>query len=149
MRLLTTASFMAALCVSSAQAQLNIKVNTNDPLTGLPPEQWIILMTTEVNARPIIGKEAVYMLNATGIEMVVNCGKWTLVGNSPYIKGNPASLPPFSVTYVDTEGFDGYCKDGVKGLSTTGSVYNGRLNSADGSFTNSTFIIFSEHSRVQ
>lgn len=135
---------VTALCfvTTDAHAQLNIKVNTNDPLTGLPPDQWIILMTTEVNAKPIIGKEEVYMLNATGSELVVNCGKWQLVGSAPYIKGNPTSLPPFSATHVPTVGFDGYCKDGVKAISSTGRTYTGQLNSLDGSFTNSTFIIF-------
>lgn len=142
--LTATAMLVAA---SAAHAQLNIKVNTNDPLTGLPPDQWIVLMTTEVNAKPIIGKEEVFMLNATGTELVVNCGKWSLVGNQPYIKGNPSSLPPFSVTHVPTTDFDGYCKEGVKAMSPTGAAYIGRLNSADGSFTNSTFVTFSAASR--
>ena len=143
-----TLTALALLAAAPASAELAIHVNNNDPLTGLPPDQWIVMMTTEVNARPLIGKEDVYMLNATGTELVVNCGKWTLVGNKPYIEGNPNVLPPFSATYVATNGFDGYCKDGVKGLSPTGAVYTGALNAADGSFTNSTFIVFSPTSRA-
>jgi hypothetical protein len=145
---LTLAAIALTIAIPAA-AELHIQVNTTDPLTGLPPDQWIVLMTTEVNARPLIGKEEVFMLNATGTDLVANCGKWSLVGSHPYIDGNPTVLPPFSVTHVPTKGFDGYCKDGVKGLSPTGAAYNGRLNAADGSFTNSTFVIFSAATRIQ
>lgn len=130
------------LCgIGSASAQLNIKTSANDPLTGLPVDQWTYLITHAVNGAAVVGKPEVFMVNPTNESLTVNCGKWILVGGKPYIDGNPAVLPPWTVTIVGTQGFDGYCKDGVDALSSSGLSYHGALISPDGTFSNTTFIV--------
>lgn len=130
--------------VHNANAQLKMNpTSANEPLTGLSPEQWVYLAEHLVNGKPVIGKPLVYMVNASGEELAsVVCDRWVLVGNKPYIEGNPASLPAWQVTLVGTEGFDGYCKDGVTAQTATGNIYKGTLNSPDHTFGNATFIIF-------
>jgi hypothetical protein len=143
-------SYLAAvlLCTpivlsSSAHAQLKLTVNQNEPITGLDSATWAEMMTRFVNAKPLIGKDNVYIVNATPYEVPqLTCGRWTLVGNKPYITDNPTTLPAWSVTEISTKGFDGYCKEGVFGQSAMGTTLRGALSAADGSFTNSTFIIF-------
>ena len=102
-------------------------------------------MENGVNAKPLIGKEAVYMVNATGGALVVKCDKWTLVGNQPYIKTNPADLPAWTVTFVPMDGFDGYCAKGFKALAATGATYTGSLNA--GTVSDTTFVVFSPANR--
>jgi hypothetical protein len=136
-----------SIAAAPAFAQLNITVNTKEPVTGLEADVWAGMVRKFVNAAPIIGKPDVYIINATQEYIVaVNCGKWELVGNKPYIDDNPKSLPPWSVTYVGAKGFDGYCGTGTNalvGMSAAGDNYNGVLNASDKSFTNSTFVTFS------
>ena len=133
-----------ALGAGAAHAQLHTNSNTADPLTGLPVDQWTYLMTHAVNGAAVVGKPEVFMVNPTGESLTVNCGKWVLVGGKPYIEGNPTVLPPWSVTVVGTQGFDGYCKDGVNALSSSGLAYHGALVSPDGTFSNATFIVLSK-----
>ncbi len=86
------------------------------------------------------------MINATGqtISSVVCDGKWQLVGPSVHsdVKGNPAVLPAWRVTLVSTYKFDGYCKNGLVAQTNDGTVYQGALVSADGTFSAATFITF-------
>jgi hypothetical protein len=108
-------------------------------------------MTHFVNANPLLGKDAVYVLNATGEQLpLVTCGSYQLVGPKPYITNNrttaaPAFLPPWTATLVPTETFNTYCKSGVNAQGAVAS-YHGRLNAADHSFANTTFIIFAKPS---
>jgi hypothetical protein len=136
-----------AIPVSSADAQLNIEISTVDPLTKLPPDKWVYLMTHAINAAPLIGKEAVYAVNATGETLqAVTCRGYYLVGPKPYITNNkttaaPPSLPPWTVTLVPADGFNSYCTAGVEAQGAASS-YHGTLNSADRTFDSSTFVIF-------
>lgn len=139
----------AGLLVSAAAVAqgLDLDISTVDPLTKLPAEKWVQLVVRVVNPSPIVGKDSVYMVNATGEDLTsVTCRKYTLVGSNPYVTGEattnaPAILPKWSVTLVPTKGFDTYCKSGVE---ATGAVatYHGNLNSADKSFTSATFVVF-------
>lgn len=131
----------------AANAQLNISVNTKEPMTGLDSDKWAYLERNSIDATTLIGTPRVYIVNATPDDLTVNCDKWVLVGNKPYIKDNPHTLHPWKVTEISAEGFDGYCKTGVVGLSSGGEAYKGKLNAADGTFTNSTFITFSLSSK--
>lgn len=143
------ATLAASLLLGSppARAQLDIAVSTVDPLTKLPPEKWIYLATHIVNASPIVGKDSVYAVNATGETLAaVTCRGYFLAGPSPYITNNkttaaPASLPAWSVTLIPSESFDAYCKAGVDAQGT-GAVYHGVLNSADHTFGAATFVVF-------
>ena len=130
-----------------AHAQLNIDTSVLEPMTKLPPEKWVFMMTKFVNATNVIGKDAVYMVNATGEDIAtVTCGDYQLVGPKPYITNNknlsaPVSLPKWTVTVVPSETFNTYCKNGVDGTSNAGR-YHGTLNAADHTFVNSTFVVF-------
>lgn len=144
MRSLLFAS-VAATCVTFAgvaNAQLNIAVDTKNPMTGLDSDKWGYLMRNSIDATTVIGTPRIYIINATPDDITVNCDKWVLVGNKPYIKDNPHILHAWKVTEISADGFDGYCKTGVVGLSSGGEAYKGKLNAADGTFTNSTFITF-------
>ena len=141
--LFTCVAVATIALTGAANAQLNITVNTKEPLTGLDSDKWAYLMRNSVDATTVIGTPRVYIVNATPDDLTVNCDKWVLVGNKPYIKENPHALHPWKVTEISAEGFDGYCKNGVVGLSSGGDAYKGKLNAADGTFTNSTFITFS------
>ncbi len=45
-----------------------------DPLTKLPADQWVTLAKHLVNGNSVIGKSWVFMVNATGEELIaVNC----------------------------------------------------------------------------
>lgn len=131
----------------AALAQLNIEVSNVDPLTKLTPEKWAQLATRIVNPATVVGKDAVFMVNATGEPLhAVMCGKYQLVGSSPYVTKDetlsaPAELPAWEVTAVPTKGFNTYCKTGVDAVGRTGT-YHGTLNGADHSFQNSTFVVF-------
>ena len=135
----------AAFASGSAQAQLNLQINTNDPLTGLTADKWVALATRIVNPAPLIGKDSVYVVNATGeVLLAVTCKGYQLVGSKPYITKNettaaPGSLPPWTVTLVPTEGFNAYCPAGVDAQGNIAS-YHGTVNA--GNFQNSTFVIF-------
>ena len=143
MKKLLSAAALLALTASVAYAQLDLHVDNREPMTKLDGPTWTTMIKRFVNAKPIIGVDAVYMVNPTAdVIGAVNCGKWQLVGSKPYITGNPTELPPWSVTYVGTHGFDGYCKNGVDGTTTGGDVRHGLLNAADGTFSGSTFIVF-------
>ena len=113
--LLAAAAVLAI--TTQANAQLNIQQHNTDPLTGLPPAQWITLATHLVNGGAVIGRSEVYLINATGQDIsAVTCdGKWQLVGTKVYksVQGNPSVLPAWKVTLIHTEDFDGYCKSGV------------------------------------
>ncbi len=151
MRKILLASSLLWLMAGSGPAPaqgLNITVDTREPVTHLEPEQWAGLMRRFVNAGPLVGTPLVDVINASGDTIVaITCDRWQLVGNQPYIKTNPHSLPPWSVTEISADGFDGYCKGGVSGMSSAGDVYKGLLNAPDGTFSNSTFITFSPRSR--
>jgi hypothetical protein len=127
---------------SPAQAQLDISVSANDPLTKLPPDKWVYVMTHEINGSVLIGKPLVYVLNPNPESLTVMCGKWQLVGPMPdkAVKGNPHELPAWKMTMISTDQFDGYCKDGVVGMSSSGERFVGKLTSMDETFSNATFI---------
>jgi len=91
-----------------------------------------------------MGRGRVTILNGTGQELtaVVCDGKWQLVGPQPYNKDAPAKLKAWRATLVPTKGFDGYCKRSITAQSDDGVTYEAKLVSADGSFTNATFLTF-------
>ena len=132
---------IAALACAGAQAQsLNLTVDNREPVTHLDSATWGGMMRRFIDARGLIGKPEVYVVNATPNEMWLKCDKWTLVGNQPYIKTNPTSLRPWTVTLISAEGFDGYCKNGVTGLSSNGEIFQGILSAGNGNFSESTFV---------
>ena len=144
----------AGLLIQPVQAQqIDVEINTSDPTTKLPAEKWIQLVAKIIDAAPILGKDSVYMMNATGEDLMsVTCRGYFLVGTKPYITDNettnaPVSLPKWKVTLVPTKSFNKYCKDGVDASGTIAS-YHGTLNSPDKSFANSTFVIFMKASSV-
>ena len=147
--ILSLAGFMAAtaLPVSSAHAQLTLDISTADPLTKLPADKWVYLATHLVNANPIVGKDSVYMVNATGEDLTsVTCHGYFLVGPKPYITSNdttnvPAMLPKWTVSLVPSKSFNDYCKAGVDANGTVAN-YHGTLNAADHTFSSSTFVVF-------
>ena len=130
-----------------AHAQLNLSVSTKEPVTGLGSDTWASLAKGVVDATGLIGKDEVFLVNATPYDLVVNCDKWVLVGANPYITDNPHSLRPWKVTEIETKGFDGYCKNGLFAMAGNGDTYKGTLNAADGTFSNSTFITFSARTK--
>jgi hypothetical protein len=115
-----------------------------DPLTGLKPDDWAKLAINVINGKAVIGKPFIYMINATGKELIaVTCdGKWQLVGPKPYIKDAPGNLPAWKVTIAPTDGFDGYCKTAIIAQDDSGTLYKATLVSVDGSFTNASSITF-------
>lgn len=146
--LLTALALASLLAAVPVQAQgIDIDISTVDPLTKLPAEKWVQLAVRLINPAPIVGKDAVYMANATGEDLnSVTCRGYFLVGAKPYITSNitsnaPASLPKWSVTLVPTESFDTYCKSGVEAVGAV-AHYRGTLNASDKSFTGSTFVVF-------
>ena len=128
------------------QAQLKLSTpSINDPITGLPPDQWEQMISHILDSGAIVGEPGVLMISSISEPLTVSCGKWNLVGQNLYksIVGNPPMLRPFSVTYVKTQEFDGYCKEGVIGHTPMGRTVIGKLTSSDGSFTNASIILFS------
>jgi hypothetical protein len=136
-----------ALLPAPAKAQLNIEISTVDPLTKLPTDKWVYLMTHAIYAANLIGENSVFVVNATGEDLIaVTCRGYTLVGSKPYVTNDktvaaPASVPKWTVAIMPTKGFDTYCEKGVDGASNSGT-YHAVLNAADKSFGNSTFVIF-------
>ena len=146
-RLLVLASLAAIGIAAPALSQgldLSTVSSAVDPLTKLPPDQWVKLATNLINGKAVVGRPEVFMVNATGQELsAITCdGKWQLVGPKPYIAGAPGLLPAWKVTVVPTEGFDNYCKSSIIGQSDAGVLYKATLVSVDGTFTNATFITF-------
>jgi hypothetical protein len=151
--LLATAAIAFGVGVAHAQGlSLSIPATNIDPLTKLPAAQWIYMMTHEVNASNNVGKDSVFMLNATGETLSqVTCRGYVLVGPKPYISSNdtisaPVSLPAWTATAVPTEGFNKYCKDGVDAQGIINS-YHGNLSAADHTFENSEWVIFKDPSQ--
>lgn len=140
------AGFTAA---SPARAQLALDISTVDPLTKLTADKWVQLATRLINPANVVGKDLVFMINATGEPLnAVTCGGYQLVGAAPYITKNgtiaaPATLPAWEVTAVPTEGFNTYCRKGVEATGRV-STYHGNLNAAYKSFSNSTFVVFAQ-----
>lgn len=147
--LLLAACAAAALLgpASPARAQqIQLEADDFDPVTKLKAEQWIRVMTRTINGPSVTGRPEVFMLNATGEPLTVKCDRWVLVGPpnavASDVKGNPSALPPWKITIVHTEKFDGYCKDGLTGLSESGRVYKAAVVSPDNTFTNATVVTF-------
>jgi hypothetical protein len=129
--------------VTNANAQkIQMNIDTNDRVTGLDPDSWATVAKKIIDAKSIVGTPMVYMVNASHEDLTVSCDKWQLVGDKPYIKGNPNVLRAFTVSLIFAEGFDGYCKSGVVGQTANGELYNGVMNAPDRSFSASTFITF-------
>ena len=144
----TIGTTLAALLLSGAAyadgLNLTAVKSAADPLTGLGPDQWRTLAVNIINGRAVIGKPFIYMINASGKDLIaVTCdGKWQLVGPKPFNKDAPNTLPQWKVTLVPTTGFDGYCKNGIVGQSDDGSLYPATLVSVDGTFINASSITF-------
>jgi len=127
---------------TSAFAQLDITTDNRDPLTKLSADKWVYVMTHEINGTVLLGKPEVYMLNPNSESLTISCDKWQLVGPTPYksVSNNPHEIPAWKMTQISTDGFDGYCKNGVVGMSSSGARFVGSLVSVDGTFSNATFI---------
>lgn len=119
-------------------------VSNEDPITKLKPVDWVRLMTAEIDTRTVIGKPEIYVVNATGRELIsLTCdGKWQLVGPQPYktVAKNPPSLKAWRVTLISTEGFDGYCTRSLTAQSDNGETYPTKLVSPDNTFKNATVV---------
>jgi hypothetical protein len=141
---LATVITTLAICNPAPAQTLNLDISPNDPVTGLPPAKWLLLVGKMIHAEALVGLPQVLFINATPEAMTVTCSKWQIVGTQPYksVAGNPAELKPFSITPVRTNEFDGYCKEGVVGHTQSGDTIRGRLNDADGSFSNATVVVF-------
>jgi hypothetical protein len=126
-----------------AHAQVKPNVSKNDPNTGLNSQDWLNMVGNIVNGTALVGIDGVLFVNALPVPVTVTCDKWTLVGPNPYNKKNPSALAPFSVTFVQTQGFNGYCKAGVVGHAGVRTL-TAKLDAADGSFTDSTIITFGD-----
>lgn len=139
------AAFIGASAMPAAHAQVNATVNTKDPATGLGVVEWEQMVSNMINADALIGDQGVLIISSMPVPVTVTCGKWTLVGPNPYksVKGNPAEVKPFSVTYIKTREFDGYCKQGVVAHTKLGKTVIGKLTSNDGTFKNATVVLFS------
>ncbi|HKM65251.1 MAG TPA: hypothetical protein VJY39_22455 [Acidisphaera sp.] len=135
----------ALAAAPAADAQLRLNIQTTDPVTGLEPAQWEQLVDHMVNAEALVGDPGVLIISSMPVPLTITCDKWELVGHNLYssVRGNPAEIKPFSITYIKTKDFDGYCKQGVVGHTSLGKTITGRLTSSDGSFTNATTILFS------
>jgi hypothetical protein len=143
-RLLTAAVLLAAATIAQAQPIKPI-IAVVDPVTGLGPSEWEALVGRIVNAESIVGEPGVIIISSVPVPLTVTCDRWEIVGRNVYksVTGNPQEIRPFTVTYVKTRDFDGYCKQGVLGRTSLGRVYPGRITSSDGTFTNATVILFS------
>ena len=128
-----------------ALAQLNIETSTKDKLTGLDSAAWETMISRIVNGSALVGIDAVLAVNSTPEELTVTCDDWTLVGDSVYksVRGNPHALKPYSVTFVKTNDFNGYCKGGLVAHTGLGGNYTAILNASDHSLRNSTVVTFS------
>ena len=149
MRKIILAAAVLSVLTAPASAQLKLNVNANDPVTGLAPADWEQLVGHILNTQALVGDPGVLMVSSLPVSVTVTCDKWEIVGPNVYksVQGNPAELKPFSVTYVKTKDFDGYCKQGVIGHYGIGKTIVGKLTSSDGSFTEATTILFSGDDR--
>jgi hypothetical protein len=111
----------------------------------LAPAEWEQLVGNMLNTQALVGDPGVLVVSSLPVPVTVTCDKWQLVGPDVYksVHGNPAELKPFSITYIKTKEFDGYCAQGVIGHYGVGKTIVGKLTSNDGSFTNATTILFS------
>ena len=135
----------AMVLASPANAQqVKPNISKHDPNTGLSSQDWLSMIGNILNGSALVGIDGVLMVNPLPTPVTVTCDKWTLVGPNPYIKANPSVLAPFSVTFVQTKGFDGYCKAGVVGRSGVRTL-TAKLDGANGSFTESTIITFGDN----
>lgn len=125
--------------ISLAQTKPN--VSKVDPNTGLNSVEWLNMIGNIVDGSALVGIQGVLMINPLPGIITVTCDKWTLVGQNPYIKGNPTALRPYSITFVQTKGFDGYCKNGVVGHSGVRTL-TAKLDAANGSFSDATIVTF-------
>ncbi len=128
-----------------AHAQLKLNMSANDPVTGLAPAEWEQLVSHMVNADALVGDPGVLVISSVPTPLTVTCDKWEIVGHNVYksVKGNPEEIKPFSITFIKTNDFDGYCKQGVVGHTPLGKTIIGKLNNGNGSFTDATVILFS------
>jgi hypothetical protein len=149
MRKIILAAAVLAALTAPASAQLKLNVNANDPVTGLGAADWEQLVGHILNAQSLVGDPGVLVVSSLPVPVTVTCDKWELVGPNVYksVQGNPPELKPFSVTYIKTKDFDGYCKQGVIGHYGIGKTIVGKLTSSDGSFTEATTILFSGDDR--
>ena len=145
MKKLLMASVFAMLVTGAAQAQLALHTSTNDPLTGLPPAEWEQMVSHILDASGVRHEPGVIVVSSLSEPITVTCDKWQLVGPDVYksVRGNPTEIKPFSITYMKTQEFDGYCKAGVVAHGTMGKTMTGHLDAANGSFSDSTVVLFS------
>ena len=130
------------IAAGAASAQLNINVPTREPKTNLVSAEWARMEKGFIDARTIIGKPEIFVVNATFDEITVSCSKWDLVGpNLRYNKTNPSSIRPFTVVLIETKDFDNTCKE-IIAHTLSGDTFTGVLSSSDGTFTNATFVTF-------
>jgi hypothetical protein len=138
----------AVACMQPVSAEgITLTKHTNDPVTNLPPDQWLAMISQYLQPEAIVGKPEVVAINATSEFLTVTCDKWTIVGPKveKHVTGNPRELKPFSITLINTESFDGYCTMGVIGHPTIGASITGELNDSAGNFTNATVVTFIRH----
>ncbi|CAM6053356.1 unnamed protein product [Sphagnum tenellum] len=146
MRKLTLCALAFAALVTPAFAQIKLNTNTNDPATNATPSEWENLIGNIINADALVGEDGVLVVSSLSVPItLVTCDRWTLVGTDVYktVRGNPATLKPFSVTYIKTKDFADECKDGVVGHYGLNKTIVGKLDSTDGTFKNSKVIVFS------
>jgi len=144
-RLRVFAFLLTGALAGPAAAELHIhKADTTDPVTGLGPAEWEAVVGGILHPEALVGDPGVMVVSSVSVPLTVTCDRWTLVGPSVYssVKGNPTELKPFSVTYIKTRDFDGYCRTGLVGHSGIGRNYTGHLSVPD-SFTDSTTVLFS------
>jgi hypothetical protein len=112
-----------AICTAPALAQLHLNTTANDPVTGLSPADWEQMIGHELNGEALKGDPGVLVVSSMPVPITITCDKWELVGTNVYssVKGNPTRIEPFSVTYIHTNGFDGYCKAGLVGHAGIGT----------------------------
>jgi hypothetical protein len=106
----------------------------------LPPDVWALVAKEMISLsffkdKPIV---AVFNPNDESITSIICDGKWELVGTKPYLRGAPATIPAHKIGFVPTDGFDGYCKISITGVSDNGDTFRGILNGQ--TFSDSTVI---------
>ena len=112
---------------------------------NMPGDAWSRITAASVSLKFIIGKPMVAVFNPydEALVSVICDGKWSLVGNNAYLKdkGAPETIPPRTMGFIPTDGFDNYCKHSITGLTESGERHDGVLN-VPGNFTDSTAIFF-------
>lgn len=112
---------------------------------AMPPDVWMKITTASLQLKFFVGKPVVAIFNPYDEDLInVVCdGKWSLVGANAYdkSKGAPDTIPAHSVGFTPTDGFDGYCKQSIVGLTESGERHEAIL-SIPGDFTNSTAVFF-------